>query len=339
MFGSIVAIDDISFSLAEGQFGTLLGPSGSGKSTVLRIVAGLEQLDSGSIFIGDRDVGHLPPYQRPSAMVFQRYALFPHMTVRQNIAFGLQQQKLPATTQLGRIADALDLVAMSDRADAYPHQLSGGQEQRIALARALVVRPGILLLDEPLAALDASLRARMQSDLRSIQRQTGITFLSVTHDQEEALSMSDWMAVLNHGLVSQQGTPRDMFERPANRFVAEFLGSGNIVPVQIGDRTGQSTTVHLAGRDIRVPGSTTLDDVLLMIRPGAISLIEQDHPGWNARLLSATYLGSMHRLVIALDDGTRLTADIATRPVGDLVIGEHYRIAIESERLALVPRD
>lgn len=336
-FSTITAVDDLSFSIPGGCFGTLLGPSGSGKSTVLRLIAGLDHPDAGQITIGHDDVTHQPPHRRPSAMVFQRYALFPHMTVRQNIGFGLKQQKIDQRESSKRVEEVLDLVQMSDRADAYPHQLSGGQEQRIALARALVVRPQILLLDEPLSALDAGLRKRMQTDLRQIQRQSGITFLSVTHDQDEALAMSDWIAVMNHGRIEQHGTPQEIFDHPASRFIAEFMGATNILPVSIRNRDARSITVTLSGSNLTIPRSTDSSEIALVIRPDAIRLASESEPDWNVELVSSSYRGTVHVATLRLADGTHLIAEIPTSLITAPTPGTHLRIAIDTQSVALVP--
>ena len=336
-FGAITAVDDLTLDIPQGRFVTLLGPSGSGKSTVLRLIAGLEQPDHGSISIDQRDVTLLPPHHRPSAMVFQRYALFPHLTVQQNVAFGLRQQKLPAGDVRTRVEEALALVSLSDRAAARPHELSGGQEQRVALARALVVRPKVLLLDEPLSALDASLRKRMQQELRRIQRQTNITFLAVTHDQDEALTMSDWIALMNHGRIEQQGTARDLFERPASRFVAEFMGAENVLPAKISNRSGEHLTITLAGHDLRISGEAPSNNVALVIRPDAIEITQADEPGWNAKVISSSYKGTSHLVTLGLDDGTSLVAEIPTWLVHDPKSGDRVRVRIDTNRVALVP--
>ncbi|WP_028295130.1 ABC transporter ATP-binding protein [Oceanobacter kriegii] len=228
-FGDVTAVDQVSLKIAEGEFFSMLGPSGSGKTTCLRLIAGFEQPDDGQIVIHGRDATGLPPYQRNVNTVFQDYALFPHMNVIDNIAYGLMVKGVAKKERLARAQEALELVALKDHGSRKPAQLSGGQRQRIALARALVNRPKVLLLDEPLGALDLKLREQMQSELKRLQRQLGITFVFVTHDQTEALSMSDRVAVFNQGRIEQLDTPQNLYNRPATEFVASFVGSANVV--------------------------------------------------------------------------------------------------------------
>jgi ABC-type Fe3+/spermidine/putrescine transport system ATPase subunit len=228
-FGSVAAVDDVSFDIDPGEFLALLGPSGSGKTTIMMTVAGFLRPDRGSIRIGGNDVTRLPPWQRNIGMVFQNYALFPHMTVAQNIAFPLQQRGVERHRMQEEISRVIELVGLAELGHRLPVDLSGGQQQRVALARALVYRPPLLLMDEPLAALDKKLRERLQVEIKEIQRVTGTTVLFVTHDQTEALSMADRLAVLNRGRIEQIGTPEDLYERPANAFVADFIGETNIL--------------------------------------------------------------------------------------------------------------
>jgi iron(III) transport system ATP-binding protein len=226
-FGRTVALDDVSFAVEQGSLVCLLGPSGCGKTTVLRSVAGLEKLDSGRVFLAGRDVTPLPPAQRRFGMVFQSYALFPNLTVGENVAYGLRGKGTTPAERKTRVGELLDLVDLGHAAKRFPAQLSGGQQQRVALARALVLSPDILLLDEPLSALDAKVRVRLRSEIRSLQQRLGITTLLVTHDQEEALTMADGVVVMNEGAVEQAGSPREVYERPATAFVADFMGSVN----------------------------------------------------------------------------------------------------------------
>ncbi len=227
-FGDFAAVDDVSLSIYRGEFFALLGGSGCGKTTLLRLLAGFEQPSAGRIMIDGLDVAGIPPYDRPVNMMFQSYALFPHMTVAQNIAFGLHQDRLPRETIRERVAEVLELVQLARHGHRRPHQLSGGQRQRVALARSLVKRPKLLLLDEPLAALDKKLREQTQFELVNIQEQVGVTFIIVTHDQEEAMTMASRIAVMDHGYIVQTGTPSEIYEFPSSRFVAEFIGSVNI---------------------------------------------------------------------------------------------------------------
>src|SRR5919197_1130144 len=230
LVGSVKAVDDVSLQIRNGEFFSLLGPSGSGKTTSLRMIAGFDHPTSGQILLEEKDVSRLPPYERDVNTVFQDYALFPHMTVGENIAYGLMVKKVPKTEREKRVDEMLDLVRLAGFAARKPSQLSGGQRQRVALARALINHPKVLLLDEPLGALDLKLREEMQVELKAIQREVGITFVFVTHDQEEALSLSDRVAVFSRGRIEQVGTPREVYERPATPFVAGFVGTSNLLP-------------------------------------------------------------------------------------------------------------
>ncbi|KAA1420735.1 ABC transporter ATP-binding protein [Mumia zhuanghuii] len=226
-FGAVTALDDVSLTIAENEFFALLGPSGCGKTTLLRAIAGFERPDSGEMLLGGQDLVALPPHRRPLNLMFQSYALFPHMTVEANVSYGLEQEKLPKQEIRQRVGEVLETVGLSTTAKRRPHQLSGGQRQRVALARAVVKRPKLLLLDEPLSALDRKVRSQMQLELKRLQQEVGITFVVVTHDQEEAMSMADRLAVLAHGRVQQVATPVETYRRPANLFVADFIGDSN----------------------------------------------------------------------------------------------------------------
>src|SRR5512145_1230470 len=232
-FGDFIAVDDVSLDIKDGEFFSLLGPSGCGKTTCLRMIAGFELPSEGEIKIRGKSMGDTPPYKRPVNTVFQNYALFPHMTVFENVAFGLEMQKVSRAEIKTRVKEALEMVRLPQLADRKPRQLSGGQQQRIALARALVNRPQVLLLDEPLSALDLKLRKAMQLELKELQHQVGITFIFVTHDQEEAITMSDRIAVMNEGVVQQVGAPREIYESPRNRFVADFIGETNFIEGEV----------------------------------------------------------------------------------------------------------
>lgn len=228
-FGQVRAVDGVTLNIESGEFITLLGPSGSGKTTVLRLIAGFEDADKGKISLNGEDITHLPPFDRDVNTVFQDYALFPHMTIQENVEYGLRNRKVPKAEREKQALEAIASVKLEHVSQRLPHQLSGGQRQRIALARSLVLRPRVLLLDEPLGALDRQLREEMQSELKRIQREAGITFVFVTHDQEEAMRMSDRIVVFNHGKIEQIGTPEEIYNRPATKFVAGFLGAANII--------------------------------------------------------------------------------------------------------------
>jgi len=236
-FGDIVALDDVSIDVADNEFFSLLGPSGCGKTTLLRILAGFEQPDTGAVLLDGKNLVGTKPYHRPVNMMFQSYALFPHMTVRKNVAFGLEEERLPRSEIDTRVEEALAKVGLESMADRKPHQLSGGQRQRVALARAVVKRPRVLLLDEPLGALDRKIRAEMQLELKRLQHEVGITFIVVTHDQEEAMSMADRVAVMHHGRVLQVASPVELYEKPSSFFVADFIGEMNFLEGSLqGDR-------------------------------------------------------------------------------------------------------
>ena len=277
--GGTIAVDGVDLEIATGEFFSMLGPSGSGKTTMLRMVAGFEMPSAGAILLDGQDVTHLPPFDRDVNTVFQDYALFPHMTVAQNVAYGLMVKKVDRKERTQRVGEALESVQLSSFGARKPSQLSGGQRQRVALARALVNRPKVLLLDEPLGALDLKLREDMQIELKAIQRSVGITFLFVTHDQEEALTMSDRIAVFNKGKIEQVGSPAEMYERPATAFVAGFVGTSNLIT-----RDGKTFTV----------------------RPEKIALTDVGAGTADATITEVQYLGADTRYRVRLDDGTEL---------------------------------
>jgi spermidine/putrescine ABC transporter ATP-binding subunit len=275
-YRSTVALEDLSLDVRRGEFLCLLGPSGGGKTTVLRLVAGLVMPTSGGAHIRGRDMTLVPTHLRDGAMVFQNYALFPHMTVRENVGFGLRMRGRDGPDVQARVAAALELVRLSGLDQRYPHQLSGGQQQRVALARCLVVEPSVLLLDEPLGALDRQLRESMQVELKLLQRRVGVSTVLVTHDQEEALAMADRIAVINHGRLEQLGTPREIYERPRTRFVATFIGVNNVLEGKVETIDGDRMVV-VTGRGLRVTATADArwrvgDTVVLSLRPERIGL-------------------------------------------------------------------
>lgn len=293
-FDQVRAVDNVTLAIGDGEFFSMLGPSGSGKTTCLRLIAGFEQPTAGKIFLHGIQVGSLPPYERDVNTVFQDYALFPHMTVKDNVGYGLMIKKVPQQELAQRVDEVLELVRLPQMANRKPSQLSGGQRQRIALARALVNRPRVLLLDEPLGALDLKLRQEMQIELKDIQKRVGITFVFVTHDQEEALTMSDRIAVFNAGKVEQIGTPAEIYEHPATAFVAGFVGTSNLVRSDV----AQKLTGH---------GQT------FSIRPEKIRIVEIGtpvQPGWSAlegTVREVVYLGMFTRYLVAIEGGGELT--------------------------------
>ena len=296
-FGEVRAVDDVSFAIADGEFFSLLGPSGSGKTTSLRLIAGFEQPDSGVIEIHGQSVAGVPPYERDVNTVFQDYALFPHMSVLDNVSYGLMVRKVPKAARLARAEAMLDLVKLGGLGSRRPAALSGGQRQRVALARALVNRPRVLLLDEPLGALDLKLREQMRSELKALQRQVGITFVYVTHDQEEALSMSDRLAVLNHGRIEQIGAPQQVYEHPRTAFVAGFVGVSNLIEGALAERlTGGQGAFTLRPEKIRID----VTDV-------AAAALAAGHASVAGTIAEVQYLGASSRYEVALDGGGTLS--------------------------------
>jgi spermidine/putrescine transport system ATP-binding protein len=284
-FPGFVAIEDLDLKIPAGEFFALLGPSGCGKTTTLRLVAGLDSPTKGKILIGNQDVSSMKPHERPVNTVFQNYALFPHMSVLENVAFGLRQRKV--SDPLPKATDALKLVELEHLGDRRPTQLSGGQQQRVALARALVNRPSLLLLDEPLGALDLKLRRQMQVELKAIQMEVGLTFLHVTHDQEEAMDMADTVAVMNKGRIEQMGAPEALYERPKTLFVSKFLGQSNIFVGDVSETSGDSVSISVAGRQIKVPtnrAEKTTGTIAIGVRPEKAFFHEDAEPSSSAGL-------------------------------------------------------
>jgi len=316
LFGEVAAVNHIDLQVHKGEFFSLLGPSGCGKTTCLRMIGGLEAPDAGEIFINNVCVNRIPPYERDASIVFQNLALFPHMSVAANIAFGLKLKKLPKRHIERTVAAMLALVQLSGLGKRRPDQLSGGQQQRVAVARSLVLQPEVLLLDEPLAALDRKLRKEMQVELRRIQRDVGTTFIYVTHDQKEALSMSDRIAVMKDGVVAQLGTPSQIYESPRTRFVADFMGAANVFEIETLQRHNRGLRLRTLGGLVvyaPFPSSGAHTPSGLSIRPEAIRLHarQSDAQGENVfegKVVSSVYLGDVIEVEIALACGERLVA-------------------------------
>ncbi|MDM5296912.1 ABC transporter ATP-binding protein [Bacillus pumilus] len=314
-FGEQMALRDVSLTVNDGEFFSLLGPSGCGKSTLLNIIGGFLDPTKGMVYIGDRNVTSLPPYQRKTGMVFQSYALFPHLTVFDNVAYGLKVQKRKKAEMKQRVMESLSLVQLESYANRMPHQLSGGQQQRVAIARALAIQPSVLLLDEPLSNLDAKLRKNMQTELRNIQRNVGITTILVTHDQEEALSLSDRIGILGEGRIQQIGTPLEVYRQPNNRFVAEFIGQVNLFEAEYDEANSTLIVPHLIqsnGQHVQLKTTARKEKgeklkYLLMLRPERITVSskrEDAHPNHVTGVLAeVNYIGHSLRLVVRLDRG------------------------------------
>jgi putrescine transport system ATP-binding protein len=318
-FGGVIAVDRLSLDIYEREFFALLGPSGCGKTTLLRLLAGFERADAGRVLLDGEDIDGVPPYRRPVNMMFQSYALFPHMTVQANIAFGLKQDRLSKAAIATRVAEMLALVRLEAFAHRKPHQLSGGQRQRVALARSLAKHPKVLLLDEPLAALDKKLREQTQFELMDLQARLGTTFVIVTHDQEEAMTMAHRIAVMDHGRVMQVATPIDLYELPSSRWVAEFIGDINIIEATVVSATDDVAVLeNSAGRRFSVAGGGATKDahVFMAVRPEKIRIALTPPLGGGlnhvaGRVVDIGYLGDMSIYKVGLDDGSLMRASLA----------------------------
>ena len=351
-FGETIAVDDLSLDIAVGEFFSMLGPSGCGKTTTLRIIGGFEEPTRGTIYLRGRDVTDHPPHKRDVNTVFQSYALFPHLNVFENVAFGLRRRKVPGDEIDARVRNALKLVDLEGFDKRKPGQMSGGQQQRVALARALVNEPQVLLLDEPLGALDLKLRKQMQLELKRIQQEVGITFIYVTHDQEEAMTMSDRLAVMRNGRIEQVGPPEEVYENPQTQFVAGFLGASNLLEGELKEQRNGTTSVLLQGGDVvhmpsdRAPFQTGVD-VLVGVRPEKITIAPENGAesvsDWNSvtgLLRMSTYIGVSHQFKVEGPGGHELTVWVqnlgstqAPRP------GERVRLSWQREHtFAVLPQ-
>jgi spermidine/putrescine transport system ATP-binding protein len=312
-FDDVTAVDGINLEMPAGEFFSMLGPSGCGKTTTLRLIAGFEQPTSGRILLDGDDMVFTPPHKRNVNMVFQNYALFPHLNVFDNVAFGLRRHKQPKADIRQRVADALELVQLTGLEKRKPSQMSGGQQQRVALARALVLRPAVLLLDEPLGALDAKLRKALQIELKELQQQVGITFIYVTHDQEEALTMSDRIAVMNNGRVEQVGPPQDLYEEPTTTFVADFLGVSNLMTVTAHGESNGQCKVALGEFELFASNGevSTTGETRMVIRPERVHLEAHGSTGQNripGMVERVVYLGNANQIIVGLAHGERIQA-------------------------------
>jgi iron(III) transport system ATP-binding protein len=329
-FGSTLAVDDVNLEVEAGTLICLLGPSGCGKTTTLRMIGGFEEPTNGRVYIGEDDVTELPPYSRPTAMVFQSYALFPHMNVYENIAYGLKTRRLPKAEIKQSVGDVVALMELEGQEKKAPPQLSGGQRQRVALARALVIRPKVLLFDEPLSNLDALLRVRMRVEIRSVQQRLGITSVYVTHDQEEAFSISDQVALMNEGRLVQLGQPLELYNVPADRFVAEFVGLSNIVPVEVLEASEDDATVSVLGQTLHScrPPRSTGNGVSVVLRPEALHIRAHDDKGVSARVITMSFLGPLIRYTVGVDNGPELIVDMHN-PSADDFFAEGTAVSLQ----------
>ncbi len=342
----VKALDEVSLTIDDNEFFTLLGPSGCGKTTLLRLIAGFEQVSGGEIMLFDDEIENLEPNQRPVNTVFQHYALFPHMTVAKNVAFGLERLKKPSDEIEETVERVLSLVKMKHLAERRPSQLSGGQQQRVALARALAPSPKVLLLDEPLSALDLKLRQAMREELKQLQKETGITFVFVTHDQEEALAMSDRIAVMSEGEVQQIGGPTSIYEHPLNRFVADFIGDTNFLDGEIVALNEDLVTCRIGAASMfeaeNSGGHKVGDQVSLFLRPEKITLSAPDEKNGTTsrpgKVANIVYLGNQAAYTVDMGDGIQLTAQARPREDGNLpfAIGDSLAVGFSTRALRVL---
>ena len=334
-YGGVPALDGLSLELEPGEFVSLLGPSGCGKTTALRILAGLETADRGEVLVGGRDVSRLPANKRDMGMVFQAYSLFPNLTAQDNVGFGLRLRGVGGADRARQAREMLELVGLASQTAKYPHQMSGGQQQRVALARALAIRPQVLLLDEPLSALDAKVRVQLREEIRRLQTELEITTLFVTHDQEEALAISDRVGVMSQGRLEQLGSPAEVYQRPATPFVAEFVGVTNALA-----GTADGAAVQLAG-GLRLPadvvaGAPRGSAVRVLVRPDAVRIGPPDGAGLPGTVLTHSFLGPVTRLTVRLpatDDLVRV--DVPSERAGDTPPGADVRLEVEASAAML----
>jgi len=342
-YGNNTVIPDLSVNIRQGEFFTLLGPSGCGKTTLLRMIAGFNSIEGGSIYFNDKRINDLDPSKRNIGMVFQNYAIFPHLTVRKNVAFGLKNKKLPKEEIKQKTEQFMALMKISEYADRLPEKLSGGQQQRVALARALAIEPEVLLMDEPLSNLDAKLRVEMRSAIKEIQNRLGITTVYVTHDQEEAMAVSDRIAVMNLGVIQQIGTPKSLYQRPANRFVATFIGRSNIMEATAKVEGKEKSIVFNNGYTVKMDNLTDVKDkekVIVSVRPEELVIDSTpDAKGLVGKVLYSTFLGLNTHYVVELSDGNR--AEIIQESQIDDIIenGTEVHMTVKAEKINVFTED
>ena len=348
--GGVVAVDDLSLEVGEGEFVTLLGPSGCGKTTTLRMIAGFETPTVGRIFLAGEDVTELPPYRRQVNTVFQDYALFPHMTIRDNVGYGLRVSGVPKAEIAPRVADALTTVGLLEKADARPGNLSGGQKQRVALARALVREPKVLLLDEPLSALDAKLREAMQVELKHLHQKLGLTFVFVTHDQTEALVMSDRVVVMDRGKIVQSGAPAELYDHPATPYVANFIGTSNMIRGEVAHANGKLTSVRFAGGELRAAGGPfgVGQKVVAAVRPEKVQLhgqgeVPAGHAVIQGTVIDSLFHGKAFRLEVDIRQAAPFLVDIQLTTGAKLArvpaAGATVGLVVDPETVSLFPAE
>lgn len=343
-YGDFVAIPDLSIEIKEGELFTLLGPSGCGKTTLLRMIAGFNTIENGDFYFGEKRINDLDPAKRNIGMVFQNYAIFPHLTVRKNVAFGLQNRHLPKDEIKAKTDKFMALMKIEEYADRLPEKLSGGQQQRVALARALAIEPDVLLMDEPLSNLDAKLRLEMREVIKEIQNRLGITTVYVTHDQEEAMAISDRIAVMDHGVIQQIGKPKELYQRPGNSFVATFIGRTNMLSGKIVIDNGKTFVLLKDGFKVEMNNLTSVskdDEVLVSIRPEEFVIQKNDYNGSHikGKVVFSTFLGLNTHYIVELEDGERVEI-IQESQIEDIIEkGEEVHLTVKGEKINLFSKD